>query len=174
MRSHTQKHVFVAIVRFVTQLALFIAPLHPWVKIPLILLTEGIDSFLLNRMSVQELSTSPLYSLHDKLNDLIGFVLVLLVVREAMILPPWAIAVLSAAVAYRAAQVPAYSMFGGDRDWSFAVFPDVFKELLATLLLITWILPDLAPLLVAIVCAAVCVVKAGYEYAYHVRRLFGK
>lgn len=166
-----QKHMIAALSRLTIQVLIYFAPIHPWFKIIGILLTEAVDSLLLSMMNVNNLADSPMYAIHDKLNDLVGFVLVLLVIQKESILPPYAIAILVAAVAYRTVQVPAYFVI---HNWSFVAFPDFFKELLAALLLINWIRPKAKAMNIAITCVVVCIFKTMYEYFYHDERLFGK
>lgn len=160
-------HIRVASIRLVTQLALFVIPgIHPWIKVFLILLTEGMDSVLLQRLCKSQNWEDASYAVHDKANDLIGYILCIILFTKHRMLAEWKIGVLIGAVGLRALQIPFYFYYS---DMAFVMFPDAFKELLTVMLFIGRHNPSniIAPFTLGMTVG----LKAVFEYHFHIRRI---
>ncbi len=158
-------HVVAAMIRMFTQIIIAILPMiHPWVRIVLILFTDVMDTAYLNFKCNHD-SGLTYYKYHDKINDLLGYVLCCLVITKYSLLPKWKLYILYGAIALRIPQLPMYNTLG---DYSFVVFPDLFKELLIALLLLPHTKPSLS-IVIPIVAIVICC-KALFEYTLHVKK----
>jgi len=157
-------HIEAALLRFVTQVIIcFLSFIPPWWRIILILLTDIMDSAYLLYICKNRTWENDKYVLHDKVNDMIGYVLILIIIYKFKLLQEWKIAVLAGALALRIFQLPLYKHY---RDIAYVICPDVFKELLLALFLLP---RSLSIYFKAVIIGFVIMVKSLYEYHMHVK-----
>lgn len=177
MDKHTyNKHALVALTRFTTQTAIATcSKIPPWIRVVAILATEAIDSTMLQWVGIHDFLPSKLYGFHDKVNDLIGYALCIMLLNQHRLLPRWATTWLIGAITYRAIQIPvSLSLPFEHRDFSYVIFPDVFKELLAATIVFHLWMDIRSQTTLTIAFTIIIAIKASFEYAFHVQRRFGR
>jgi len=176
MDENNNKHTLVALTRFTTQIAIAAcSKIPPWIRIVVVLATEAIDSTMLHWMGIHDFLPSKLYGLHDKINDLIGYTLCIALLHQYKLLPRWTTTLLIGTITYRTLQIPMSRALPAEHhDFSYAMFPDVFKELLVAIIVFHMWMDIRSPTTLAIAFVIIIAMKASFEYAFHVQRRFGR